>query len=103
MEIVPPSFTGDPNSARCSENSFKYAFYAMNAAVLIERFGFGTANVGFTHSADTYIALAEEQRARRTEASGKTVTHRRHKNGKFGELQHRMAARWKREHLKNNM
>ena len=35
MEIVPPSFTGDQNSARCNENSFKYAFYAVNAAVFV--------------------------------------------------------------------
>ena len=40
MEIIPPSFTGDPNSARCHESAFTAGFICMNAGVIYERMGF---------------------------------------------------------------
>lgn len=39
MEIIPPSFTGDPNSARSSEEGFRHMFYCFNGALLYERCG----------------------------------------------------------------
>jgi hypothetical protein len=40
MEIIPPSFTGDPNHARCDEMNFRFLFTAFNAVTVYERFGF---------------------------------------------------------------
>ena len=40
MEIIPPSFTGDPNSARCEESCFQTGFICMNAALAYDRLGF---------------------------------------------------------------
>ena len=65
MEIVPPSYTGDPNAARCSESAFKYGFYCFNAAVAYDRIGMREfLNFGHAFSGDYLVAVAEEVRAR---------------------------------------
>jgi|AntAceMinimDraft_1070359.scaffolds.fasta_scaffold181588_1 hypothetical protein len=40
MEIIPPSFTGDPNSARCPEECFRLGMYGLNAALWYDKLGF---------------------------------------------------------------
>ena len=73
-----PSFTGDENAARCDESAFKYTWMVGNAAVLYDRLGFrNILNFGFSYQGDYLLALAEERRAARQEASGKIAKHRK--------------------------
>ena len=64
MEILPPSYTGDPNAARCSESAFKYGFFCFNAAIAYDRIGLKhVMSVGHAFSGDYLVALSEEVRA----------------------------------------
>ena len=64
MEIMPPSFTGDPNSARSDESAFKFPWMCMNAALLYNRFGFHNhLSFGPSVNGDYLLAMAEEKRA----------------------------------------
>jgi hypothetical protein len=100
MEIVPPSFTGDENAARCDESAFKYTWMVGNAAVLYDRLGFrNILNFGFSYQGDYLLALAEERRAARQEASGKIAKHRKEVVGEYG---YKRTARWKHMRIAQN-
>ena len=61
MEILPPSYTGDPNAARCSESAFKYGFFCFNAAIAYDRIGLKhVMSVGHAFSGDYLVALSED-------------------------------------------
>jgi hypothetical protein len=101
MEILPPSFTGDPNSARCDEIVFRNSFFCMNAALLYHKLGLEKhITCRHTYSADYIIAVAEEKRAVWAEAKGKPVKSRR---DQIGEFMHRRTVRWQAERMAQNM
>lgn len=98
---MPPSFTGDPNSARSDETAFRFPWMCMNAALLYDRFGLNkTLTFGPSVNGDYLLALAEEKRAASDEAKGKPVKHRR---DKLGEFLHRRTVRWQKERMVQNM
>jgi hypothetical protein len=101
MEIMPPSFTGDPNSARSDESAFKFPWMCMNAALLYNRFGFHNhLSFGPSVNGDYMLAMAEEKRAAADEAKGKPVKPRR---DKVGEYMYRRTMRWQRDRQAQNM
>jgi|TARA_B110000977_G_scaffold164056_1_gene210295 hypothetical protein len=101
MEIMPPSFTGDPNSARSDETAFRFPFLCMNAALLYNRMGLhNVLTFGPSVNGDYLLALAEEKRATSEEAKGKPAYHRKDKLGGF---LHRRTVRWQKERMIQNM
>ena len=101
MEIVPPSYTGDPNAARCSESAFKYGFYCFNAAVAYDRIGMkNLMDFGHAFSGDTLIAIAEEVRARRDVANGVAPKSKRERRGEYA---YRRWARWRKKRMVNKL
>mmetsp|Transcript_7259 Transcript_7259/g.11413 ORF Transcript_7259/g.11413 Transcript_7259/m.11413 type:complete len:102 (+) Transcript_7259:217-522(+) len=101
MEIIPPSFTGDPNSARCPEECFRLGMYGLNAALWYDKLGFRRIiDVGSRFNSDHMLAAAEEHRARRDEAAGRVVKSRR---DQIGEFRYRRWARWRKERNMHNM
>ena len=101
MEIVPPSYTGDPNAARCSESAFKYGFYCFNAAVAYDRIGMKEfLNFGHAFSGDYLVAVAEEVRARRDVANG---VEPKSKRERLGEYAYRRWARWRKKRMVNKL
>lgn len=71
-EFAPPSYTGDPNLARCSEEYFKLGFWGLQFGLAFCALGgarFSRIAPGL--SGDTALALSEEAANRRREKAGK--------------------------------
>jgi len=70
-EFAPPSYTGDPNAARCQEEFFKLGFWSLQIALAWN--ACGLQRVGKTTpamNADTVLMLSEEARNRARERKG---------------------------------
>ena len=101
MEILPPSYTGDPNAARCSESAFKYGFFCFNAAIANDRIGLKhVMSVGHAFSGDYLVALSEEVRARRDVARG---VEPKSKRERLGEYAYQRWARWRKKRMVNKL
>ena len=101
MEILPPSYTGDPNAARCSESAFKYGFFCFNAAIAYDRIGLKhVMSVGHAFSGDYLVALSEEVRARRDVARGVEPKSKRERLGGYA---YQRWARWRKKRMVNKL
>ena len=100
MEIMPPSFTGDENAARCDESAFKFTWMVGNAAVLYDRLGFrNILNFGFSYQGDYLLALAEERAPRDRRRAVRSQSRRR---DVVGEYMYKRTARWKNMRIAQN-
>jgi hypothetical protein len=71
-EFAPPSYTGDPNSARCQEDYFKLGFWGLQIALAWNAVGMSrVARMAPGVNGDTALMLSEEAANRRREARGK--------------------------------
>ncbi len=71
-EFAPPSYTGDPNMARCAEDYFKLGFWGLQIGLAFTAAGGARfARLAPGTSGDTALALSEEIANRRRERGGK--------------------------------
>jgi hypothetical protein len=64
-EFAPPSYTGDPNAARCHEDYFRLGFWGLQCALAWNAIGASRAITAMPGiCGDTALALSQEARNR---------------------------------------
>jgi len=99
-EFAPPSYTGDPNMARCGEDYFKLGFWGLQIALVVNALG-GARVARFAPgtSGDTALALSEEVRNRAREARGQRRRTPAEIGGKVGNLYQRRVLDLRRKNM----
>ena len=101
-EFAPPSYTGDPNSARCDTRVFEGLFKMYNIALSVHWTGLTRLGFKFkpTYNGELLLAVAEENANKRRQREGKPRQTRRQLMGKAQfEFQSRMDRVRFRNHL----
>lgn len=99
-EFAPPSYTGDPNMARCSEDYFKLGFWGLQIGLAINALGGGRfCRLSPGVSGDTALALSEEVANRNREKSGRGRKTAAQVGDKTGNAYQRRALDFRRQNM----
>jgi len=99
-EFAPPSYTGDPNMARCSEDYFKLGFWGLQIGLAINAVGGGRfCRLSPGVSGDTALALSEEVANRNREKSGRGRKTAAQVGDKIGNAYQRRALDFRRQNM----
>ena len=99
-EFAPPSYTGDPTMARCSEDYFKLGFWGLQIALGAHALGLTKmARFAPGTSGDTALALAEEAANARRVKNGKSRVNPFASGDKVGKAYQARALDYRRQNM----
>jgi hypothetical protein len=100
-EFTPPSYSGDPNSARCEQECFTLGFISLNAAVLMKCLGGSRLLLDARPrmNGDLALAMAEEADNKKRRKKGLPEINRREK---LGATQFMWQQRWQEYYRARN-
>ena len=100
-EFTPPSYSGDPNSARCEQECFTLGFISLNAAVLMKCLGGSRVLLDARPrmNGDLAWAMAEEADNKKRRKKGLPEINRREK---LGATQFMWQQRWQEYYRARN-
>ena len=100
-EFMPPSYTGDPNSARCEQECFTLGFISLNAAVLLKCLGLSRLLLDARPrmNGDLALAMSEEADNKNRRKKGLPEINRREK---LGATQFMWQQRWQEYYRARN-
>ena len=100
-EFTPPSYTGDPNSARCEQECFTLGFISLNASVLLKCLGGSRLLLDARPrmNGDLALAMSEEADNKKRRQKGLPEINRREK---LGATQFMWQQRWQEYYRARN-